>query len=179
MPLLASPGVYDLHCQLLTCRSMCEIWTMAMQSLPRPRLGARSPREARLPSQRALVLAGRRQDSRLRRQTGPQTQVCTRVTIFPHSKSLCLAKQWTLEHNAAPLKFVRKTVGESMSAGAADTGPEDVGIKGIQRMQRNVQSAARKTSRTEYLMSCGQHGPYRMDRVSRMADFFAQHSACM
>lgn len=62
---------------------------------------------------------------------------------------------------------------------AADVGPEDVGIAGIQRVKRKVQSAARRTSRTEYLMTCTQHGAYRMDRVSRMADFFAQHSTCM
>ncbi len=61
----------------------------------------------------------------------------------------------------------------------ADVCPKEVGIAGIQRVMRKVQSAARRTSRTEYLMTCLKHGAYRMDRVSRMADFFAQHSTCM
>ena len=64
-------------------------------------------------------------------------------------------------------------------SGSADNGPEDVGIRGIQRVKRKVNSATRRTLRTEYLMTCDEHGAFRLDRVSRMAEFFAQHSACM
>ncbi|CAL5220695.1 g2747 [Coccomyxa viridis] len=60
-----------------------------------------------------------------------------------------------------------------------DDGPEDVGIRGIQRVKRKVNSATRRTLRTEYLVTCDEHGAFRLDRVSRMAEFFAQHSACM
>ena len=67
----------------------------------------------------------------------------------------------------------------SMCYGGAEAGPEDVGIEGIERVKRKVQSAAQRILRTEYLCTCREHGAYRMDRVSRMASFFAQHSGCM